>query len=399
MAPDQPYESGCFSGSAVPIDGHHALIYTSHLDQDLSDGGHTTIEQQSLAIGDGTDYQKDCSNPVLCTAQLPEGACGADFRDPKVWCENGLYRMIVASRRQDGFGQCLLYESPDLRTWHYVTDVAHSTGALGRMWECPDYFPLDGRQVLLINAQEMPADGRGFHGKNGTAVMVGSADSRTDTFSCDTALPIDYGWDFYAPQTMLTEDGRRVMIAWLQSWDNNVTPADQDWAGMMTFPRELSIRDGMLYQLPVRELQRFHTHHTHISDVATEKERVLVRGRQLDLEIRTDEAAPVFCLDVAAGDSCRTRILVNGPDRLLTVDRSAAGMPEDRFPVQHIPLSMITGSFSLRVLLDRWSLELFINDGRQAVSVLLYTPQDQNEVRISAPSPLSYHFDCHEIIL
>lgn len=55
---------------------------------------------------------------------------------------------------------------------------------------------------------------------------------------------LDYGLDFYAPQTLLTNDGRRIMIAWMQSWDTNTKPAKQNWNGMMTIPRELRLVDG-----------------------------------------------------------------------------------------------------------------------------------------------------------
>ena len=61
--------------------------------------------------------------------------------------------------------------------------------------------------------------------------------------------------DFYAPQTVETTDGRRIMIAWLQSWDNFMTPEDMDWTGLMTIPRELHVKDGSLVQLPYVRLK------------------------------------------------------------------------------------------------------------------------------------------------
>ena len=66
-------------------------------------------------------------------------------------------------------------------------------------------------------------------------------------------------WIFDAPQTVETTDGRRVMIAWLQSWDNFMTPEDMDWTGLMTIPRELHVKDGSLVQLPVREIENYYT--------------------------------------------------------------------------------------------------------------------------------------------
>ena len=61
--------------------------------------------------------------------------------------------------------------------------------------------------------------------------------------------------DFYAPQTLQTVDGRRIMIGWMQSWDAKLTNDFWNWSGMMTLPRELILRKGKIYQSPVRELE------------------------------------------------------------------------------------------------------------------------------------------------
>ena len=41
------------------------------------------------------------------------------------------------------------------------------------MWECPDFFPLDGKQVLLTSPQEMQPVGLEFHAGNGTLCLIG----------------------------------------------------------------------------------------------------------------------------------------------------------------------------------------------------------------------------------
>ena len=399
LAPDRAYESGCFSGSAVTWRGRHALIYTSHLDRPGPDGIRQILEQQSLALGDGVDYEKVPEDPILRTEALPEGACARDFRDPRVWEEDGRYRMIVASRRADGLGSYLIYESEDLRGWRFVTELLHSDGhRLGKMWECPDWFPLDGSRVLLLSAQEMEADDEGFHGLNGTAALVGGWEKATETFTPGPPRPIDYGWDFYAPQTVLTADGRRVMIAWMQSWDDDVTPPEQRWAGMMTFPRELRVRGGRLYQAPVRELERYHADSVTVRSVAEKEGRRLTSGRQLDFTLTVeDAAAAVFSLDVAAGGAYRTRLTYDAPAGRLTVDRTHAGMPGDRYPVQIVPLVSVPERAELRAVMDRGSLELFLNGGEQAVSVLIWTDPACGDVILSADAPLRYTFVCHRI--
>lgn len=47
------------------------------------------------------------------------------------------------------------------------------------------------------------------------------------------------------------------MVAWMKSWDARVMTKGQKWQGMMTLPRELKIKDGKIWQSPVRELEKY----------------------------------------------------------------------------------------------------------------------------------------------
>lgn len=396
LAPDQPYETGCFSGSAVQYQGQHALIYTSHDDSGAKEGVRQT---QSLALGDGVDYVKCADNPVIRTCQLPPHASGADFRDPKVWEENGVYRMVAGNRSEDGSGQILLYESRDLVHWDYLCVLDRSRNQIGKMWECPDFFALDGHHVLLTSPQEVQRGGE-FHGQSDTLYIVGDWNEAEKRFTRQSVGCVDQGWDFYAPQTTLLPDGRRVMIAWMQSWDNNVTPPDQSWSGMMTFPRELRVVDGKLHQLPVREIERYYVNHRALAGVAEQACQKLATGRQLDFTLTfTGASDAVFTLDVAANEQYATHITYNAPARQLTIDRRNAGMARDAIPVHTVPLRSVRDTVQLRVLLDAWSMELFLNDGEQAVTTLLYTPQTARDVLLRATRPVHYAFECSEINL
>ena len=83
LAPDMEYDGqGCFSGTAVEHEGKHILMYTSVLEKDLEDGTHMVRQTQSIAIGDGENYEKVAENPVITADCLPEGSSPVDFRDP-----------------------------------------------------------------------------------------------------------------------------------------------------------------------------------------------------------------------------------------------------------------------------------------------------------------------------
>ena len=399
LAPDQPYERGCFSGSAVQFGERQALIYTSHLETDYNGEAAYPVQTQSVAFGDGVDYVKHPGNPVIRSDQLPEDAKPTDFRDPKVWEEDGVFYLVAGSLSSDGSGQVLLYRSENLTDWKYMGVVDRSRNRLGKMWECPDFFRLDGQDVLLLSPQHMQADSRGlFHGKSGTAAIVGTLDRGDMRFVRRSVEPVDYGWDFYAPQTMLTEDGRRVMIAWMQSWDNNVTPPEQTWTGMMTFPRELRLQGSHLVQLPVQEIEHYYVNRRYERKILNSGKRKLAFGRSLDFTLTVFGAADaVFTLAVASDEHYETRVVYNAPGGMLTIDRTHSGMIRDRVHVFSVPLREVRETVKLRVLLDRWSMELFLNDGDQAVTTLLYTPGDAQDVLLRTARPVNYAFECHEI--
>src|SRR5699024_101048 len=126
-----------------------------------------------------------------------------------------------------------------------------------------------------------------FHAGNGTVCIIGSYDRENNRFVREHIQAVDYGIDFYAPQTLETEDGRRVMIGWMQNWNTIAgKPRDCRWFGQMSLPRELSIRDGRLIQTPVRELEQYRRNPVRYQDVLLNNEETNlhnVSGRKIDL--------------------------------------------------------------------------------------------------------------------
>ena len=100
--------------------------------------------------------------------------------------------------------------------WEFVTVLDQCENNYGKMWECPDFFSLDGTAVILTSPQEMLARGLEFHNGNGNIYITGSYDKKNHKFERSEVRAIDYGLDFYAPQTLLAPDGRRIMIGWMQ---------------------------------------------------------------------------------------------------------------------------------------------------------------------------------------
>lgn len=394
LAPDTAYDqNGCFSGSAVELpDGRQLLVYTAVRKHLGEDGRTTETQTQALAVGDGVNYEKWHGNPVLTAADLPEGGSPVDFRDPKVWREaDGSYRLVVGNRSSDGSGAVLLYRSEDGFAWSLVGTVDASRSQYGQMWECPDFFPLDGKQVLFVSPQEMSPIGLEFHAGNGTVCLIGSYDTAANRFVREAVQAIDYGLDFYAPQTLLAPDGRRIMIGWMQNWNTlSCKPRDARWFGQMSIPRELSIREGRLYQQPVRELEQYRCNRVSYQNVLLTSETNLhrVEGRMVDMtvEIRPAERELYhsFRVNVAKDGEYVITIRYRPDTSILKIDRTRSGSNADVVHTRSLLVRPQDGQLKLRILLDRYSVEVFVNDGEQAVSVAIFTRQSANAISFDA---------------
>ena len=210
LAPDQEYDrDGCFSGSSIELaDGRLLLMYTGVRKEKETDGQIETTQTQCLAIGSGVDFDKLPQNPVIDGKDMPEGASRADFRDPKMipW-EDGTFRCVMANRAEDGSGQVLLYKSPDGFRWEFEKILIKNNYRFGTMWECPDFFCMDGRWILIVSPMDMlPVEGK-YPAGDTTICLIGEEGGEPGQFPETADQPLDYGIDFYAAQTVLTPDG------------------------------------------------------------------------------------------------------------------------------------------------------------------------------------------------
>ena len=393
IAPDQPYDkAGCFSGSAIELDdGRQLLMYTGVKEKRREDGIKKAYQTQCLAFGDGENYIKYEKNPILGEKDVPEGFSIHDFRDPKI-CRrpDGGYACIIGNRSDDKSGAILLYESEDAIHWHFRSILDRCYNEYGKMWECPDLFELDDRHVLLVSPQDMCQAGLEFHNGNGTVCLIGGFDEKTGKFEREHVQAVDYGIDFYAPQTILMPDGRRVMIGWMQNWDTCFAPEGSKWFGQMSLPRELSLRDGRLIQNPVRELEALRSRRVSYKNVPVRAETVLqgVFGRTLDMTVtvrpQTADSYSVFRVKFAKGSQHYSSVSYRPDSSTMRISRVHAGYNRDFVHERKCFVSNRGGELKLRIILDRFSAEVFVNDGEQALSMTFYTPQTADGISFEA---------------
>ncbi|MBQ2949244.1 MAG: glycoside hydrolase family 32 protein [Clostridia bacterium] len=377
LAPDQPYDHfGCFSGHAIVGSGTLYAFYTGvRKDEDGSE-----YQQQCLARSDdGFTFVKSENNPIVPNTLQPEGSKAADFRDPKVFRHGDGFRMMVASKGPTG-GDYLFYDSTDLEHWTFAKK--HIEG-LGAMLECPDYFTLDGHTVTVASVMEMPPDGLRYPNSQPVVSML---DVETKEPDC---VSIDYGLDFYAPQSVLTPDGRRVMIGWLRSWGNDFPPRHlgHNWNNMMTIPRELRIENDTLVQYPLRELETLRANERAFEGASF----AAPHSRACELRLSVDvHEAKQLCLHIAKSEGEAFRIEYDVERQVLRTDRSISGYPmgkngaKEEKPYREAILPLKNGKLELRVFLDTSCVEVFSADGTVAMSALFCPKGSADHLSVSS---------------
>lgn len=237
LYPDMPYEDkgGCWSGSAVIKDGRLYLFYTAV--------SNALGQTQCMAYSDdGVTFTKYEHNPII--DHFPDDG-SIDFRDPKITLIGDTYNMVLGSGK-DGIGKVLRYTSKDLFNWTYE-GVLYEDHTYTHVIECPDFFELDGKYVLIYSIYFDP------HARTVTA--IGSFDG--NSFTPERVYLPERGPNYYATQTFIDKDGERVVLAWMHRKLNQ--PVKQEYVGALSAPRTLHVKDGKLISYPIKALQPFLT--------------------------------------------------------------------------------------------------------------------------------------------
>lgn len=393
LAPDEDYDAdGCFSGSAIARDGKLFLVYTGHVEQDGA-----CREVQCLAVSeDGIRFKKYANNPIISDEHLIGlDADISDFRDPKVIEHDGSYYCLVASKTAEDLGQILLFKSDDLIDWQYFSVLLTGETNQGTMWECPDLFHLDGQDILILSPIDMAVDGVAYENINSSVAFIGKVDWSSGTFIVENYHEIDSGLDFYAPQTCLGPDDKRMMIAWMQMWQRTLPTHDlkHGWAGAMTLPRVLSVEENRLIQKPIpidrqtqtKKITLFSEESILINDMFSD-------SCYLKFELDISQSSS---LSIALAQSKQSALTItyDGYEALVTFDRTGFGIPligKEKTPLNKRSIQLADDSHDILVIecyRDTNSIELFVNNGLTLTSTFYEIDQSQ-DIEITAVGAL-----------
>jgi len=376
-----------FSGSAV-IDvnntagfGANAMvaIYTS--------AGKVQAQSIAYSIDKGRTFTKYDKNPVLPNPGI------TDFRDPKVsWNEvSNQWVMALATRNTVTF-----YGSPNLKEWTKLSEFGEGIGSHAAVWECPDLFPLtyQGRTKWVLIVSLNPG---GPNGGSATQYFIGDFDGKT--FKPD-ALPyplwLDYGRDNYAGVTFNNipeTDGRQIFMGWMSNWDYANQVPTKEFRGANTIARELKIVNNgkhlILSSYPVKEFNNikdkiYEVPDLQVTDNATIAELLKDNDGSYEIEMSIKpENAEVFGFSLNNSKGETLKFNFDNSTGFFSIDRKNSGLTDfnDRFAMgMNAPL-VKKAAYKVRLLIDKASAEIFINEGEITMTTLFFPTESMNQLK------------------
>ena len=395
LAPDQSYdeEFGCFSGSAISLGEGIAFLYTG-----VANGA----QQQCLAFmkSDGA-LEKYTQNPVISSAQLPEGYDFHDFRDPFLFEEGGCYYALLAAK--NGSSKILLYASKDLAHWAYK-GLVYENDSLGEgMFECPGLARFDEKDALIFSKQfTSPIDSS--HNIHGSYYLLGKMDVASGRFIPEEgASPkeLDYGYDFYAPLCFLSKERENMLMAWQECWDRVYPSAKEGYVGKLTLPRRLSLKGDSLVQeiIPLDSLYADSSLRDSLDEASFNALRLHGDLFEMKLVLENPSLSP-WRLAWRKGEKCEMALVYDGEK--LYLDRSLSGeefysgkLSPDERDIRYLPLDD-PSRISLRLINDHSAFELSLDEGAALASGSVYPFGQSDGISLSGNVAIS-KFEIHNL--
>lgn len=265
--PGGPDQFGCWTGVVIDDGGVPTAAYSGV----AGEGGQSRVVL-ARAVDDLTTWRQEGH----VAAAMPGDPVLTAVRDPYIFRFQGRRFALQGAGLASGHAAVLLYSVDDIRAWTYEGIWLTSEDELAarhlpaEIWECPQLVRVpdsSGAETWLLMASLCLSTDHHDH-PNGVGYLLGSlaADAVTGLplFTPGTGGKADLGPDFYAPQILSLPDR-----ALLWGWSNEVRGSedrpgrsqeetdDAGWAGVLTFPRRLSVHGGALAVEPAPEITAY----------------------------------------------------------------------------------------------------------------------------------------------
>lgn len=374
-------KDGCFSGSAIEHNNELHIFYTgvNYKEIKYKNGiplsanlnAFTPTEMHAVSKDGGMSFEK--LEPAVITDERFTDK--VHVRDPKVWkTKEGFYRMVLGNTEKHRHGSLVFYKSHDLYKWEYEGKWFDTSFGWG--WECPDFFELDGYEVFMFS----PMGAGDNIVPNISMYLTGRMDFQNFDFDWENKGLLDECSDIYAPQTFM-HDGRRIMIGWIRM----LHPFDgENYTGMMTIPRKLSVKNGRLFSYPVEETLSKRKEKVH--EKTANEHKINIEENVYDMEISFTENTNISLYQSEKGDGFY--INYKKDESILTIDRSSAlngytGIAGYEKKDIYLPLNK---KVDLRIIADNSIIEIFINGGEKSAACVM--PSNEKGIEIKSSGEL-----------
>lgn len=369
LIPDELFEShGCYSGGAILWQGKIVAFYTGNTRRPADNA---RVPHQNIAIFDtsGKLLEKRC-----IIDQAPAGYT-EHVRDPKPYITaEGKICFVLGAQRENLTGTALIYEMNDLNdTPRLISELAVNDFDNSNvfMWECPDLFRLGGKALFVWSPQGKLRESHQFQNNYHATYAVGQLNG--NSFNADHIEELDYGFDFYAPQTV--ENSDRIMFGWVGLPDLTYPTDKYQWHSMLTMPRKLSLQNGKVVQQPIANLDELQaveiSENFAIDSLDTAHLQISVENQPLVLDFFGNEQGQKLTMRFENG--------------VFSLDRSQSEQTElmEKFgTVRHCQIEKLN---TLDIFFDRSVVEIFLNGGEKVLTSRFFIANRENSVKSSRP--------------
>ncbi|MDE6442541.1 MAG: GH32 C-terminal domain-containing protein [Clostridia bacterium] len=344
-------DASAYSGGSIESDGKIIAFYTLHIENEK--GKTEEVYKAVSSVG----FCFDQGVKVFDNESLPENISRTDFRDPCPVKIGNTYYVFVGGKDKvlnNGVIIVLRGKNPDRLEYAFQLGPYYELGDMG---ECPSYFRVGDKDVIVVSGCNVPERGNDFKNINSSVFIVGNLDFENGKMDVDYIREIDKGDAFYAPQFIRGSE-KPVMIGWLEMWEKKYPTHEKNhgWVGAFSIPREISVKNGEIYQTPVESLNGYLTS-AEDGKVPKCAEITFKFGGEGSLTIRGVDGEVVIGKD--SGVYLDTNLTNNMFGCVRRTNRNYE-------------------TCEVRVLLDVSSIEVFVDGGREVISSRIYIDGNYN---------------------
>ncbi|MFR7778535.1 MAG: glycoside hydrolase family 32 protein [Bifidobacterium angulatum] len=387
-------KDGVFSGSAViGDDGKLKFYYTGHRWANGHDNTGGDWQVQMLAEPDNDELTSATKRGMVI--DCPTDKVDHHYRDPKVWKTGDKWYMTFGVSSAEKRGQMWLFSSDDMVKWTYEQVLFEHPDPDVFMLECPDFFPIrdqQGNEKWVIGFSAMGAKASGFMNRNvsNAGYMIGTW-TPGEQFKPETEFRLwDCGHNYYAPQSF--NDGKRqIVYGWMSPFVEPIPMQDDGWCGNLAARSRWRRRRLQPRRRGRMEGLREDTVDFGAIDLDVSGEKTRDDAEAVEIEMTIDLAASTAeraGLKIhATEDGAYTYVAYDDQIGRVVIDRQANARGDRGY--RTAPLSaeeLASGKLKLRVYVDRGCVEVYVNDGRQAMSSYSYASEGPRAIKLVAES-------------